>query len=588
MNDQVEEIKSKNNIADVVGQYVALKKIGRHQKGLCPFHSEKTPSFLVNEELNLYKCFGCGAGGDSIKFLMEIEGISFLDALERLADRVGIKLEKRSGSNGEIKNEMLEVMELTSRYYNWILVSGKSGEVARKYLEGRKISSKIIETYNLGFSLSSWDSLITYLTKKKNYSLELLEKVGLVVKKNGGGYYDKFRGRLMFPLQDSAGRVVGFTGRVLPELAKDGEPKYLNSPETEIYHKGKMLYGFYQAKKAIRENKRVVLVEGQMDQISSFASGITETVAVGGTGITEDQMELMARLANKIYVSLDADDAGYAAIKRSVELAEKRGLNIKVVQIDGGKDPDEIARNSAGLWKKMVESAVDVYEFVMEKAIKKNNDGTPEGISKVLVEVIPFLSKIENVVIREVWSKRLAEKIGVSLNSVLAEIDKSRSGRSVGVIAKKEEKIVSESRIDKLLKNLIGSLLANQELTKKTKKVLRDIEGSGGLWKLLVYVFDNLESGVEIKDFVLTMPSELQEVCKDIYMSSEEAETNESNVLDLTVKIAREMIRERRTDLAKDRELAEKNGEEEREKEILLKLRDLDTRENKLFSLDFA
>jgi DNA primase len=588
MNDQVEEIKSRNNIADVVGQYVALKKMGRHQKGLCPFHSEKTPSFLVNEELNLYKCFGCGAGGDSIKFLMEIEGISFLDALERLAERVGIKLEKRSGNNSEIKNEMLEVMELTARYYNWILVSGKSGEVARKYLEGRKISNKIIETYNLGFSLSSWDSLITYLTKKKNYSLELLEKVGLVVKKSGGGYYDKFRGRLMFPLQDSAGRVVGFTGRVLPELAKEGEPKYLNSPETEIYHKGKMLYGFYQAKKAIRENKRVVLVEGQMDQISSYASGITETVAVGGTGITEDQMELMARLASKIYVSLDADDAGYAAIKRSVELAEKRGLNIKVVQIDGGKDPDEIARNSAGLWKKMVESAVDVYEFVMEKAIKKNNDGTPEGIGKVLVEVIPFLSKIENIVIREVWSKRLAEKIGVSLNSVLAEIDKSRSGRSVGVVAKKEEKAVSESRIDKLLKNLIGSLLANQDLTKKTKKILRDIEGTGGLWKLLVFVFDNLESGVEIKDFLLTMPTEMQEVCKDIYMSSEEAETNESNVLDLTVKIAREMIRERRTDLAKDRELAEKNGEEEKEKEILLKLRDLDTRENKLFSLDFA
>jgi DNA primase len=588
MNDQVEEIKSRNNIADIVGQYVALKKMGRHQKGLCPFHSEKTPSFLVNEELNLYKCFGCGAGGDSIKFLMEIEGISFLDALERLAERVGIKLEKRSGNNSEIKNEMLEVMELTTRYYNWILVSGKSGEVARKYLEGRKISNKIIETYNLGFSLSSWDSLITYLTKKKNYSLELLEKVGLVVKKSGGGYYDKFRGRLMFPLQDSAGRVVGFTGRVLPELAKEGEPKYLNSPETEIYHKGKMLYGFYQAKKAIRENKRVVLVEGQMDQISSYASGITETVAVGGTGITEDQMELMARLASKIYVSLDADDAGYAAIKRSVELAEKRGLNIKVVQIDGGKDPDEIARNSAGLWKKMVESAVDVYEFVMEKAIKKNNDGTPEGIGKVLVEVIPFLSKIENIVIREVWSKRLAEKIGVSLNSVLAEIDKSRSGRSVGVVAKKEEKAVSESRIDKLLKNLIGSLLANQDLTKKTKKILRDIEGTGGLWKLLVFVFDNLESGVEIKDFLLTMPTEMQEVCKDIYMSSEEAETNESNVLDLTVKIAREMIRERRTDLAKDRELAEKNGEEEKEKEILLKLRDLDTRENKLFSLDFA
>lgn len=588
MNDQVEEIKRRNNIADVVGQYVALKKMGRHQKGLCPFHSEKTPSFLVNEELNLYKCFGCGAGGDSINFLMEIEGITFLDALERLADRVGIKLEKRSGKNTEIKNEMLEVMELTARYYNWILVSGKSGEMARKYLEGRKISSKIIEIYNLGFSLSSWDSLITYLTKKKNYSIDLLEKVGLVVKKNGGGYYDKFRGRLMFPLQDSAGRVVGFTGRVLPELAKEGEPKYLNSPETEIYHKGKMLYGFYQAKKAIRDSKRVVLVEGQMDQISSFASGIAETVAVGGTGITEDQMELMARLADKIYVSLDADDAGYAAIKRSVELAEKRGMNIKVVQIEGGKDPDEIARNSPLKWKKMVEGAVDIYEFVMEKAITKNNNGTPESIGKILEEVIPFFAKIENVVIREVWAKRLAEKIGVSLNSVVAEIEKKKSGKTMGVVVKKEEKELPESRLDKLLKNLIASLLTEQGLVKKSKNLLRDIEGSGGLWKILIFIFDKVIEPTEVKDIIATMPPEMQDLAKDIYMSSEEAETNESNVLDVTVKIAREIIRERRSELSKERELAEKNGEETKEQEILLKLRDLDIRENKLFSLDLA
>ena len=588
MNDQVEEIKSKNNIADVVGQYVVLKKMGRHQKGLCPFHSEKTPSFLVNEELNMYKCFGCGAGGDSIKFLMEIEGITFLDALERLADRVGIKLEKRSGNNAEKKNEMLEVMELTARYYNWLLVSGKSGEKAREYLKGRKITEKIIETYNLGFSLSSWDGLINYLTKKKNYSLELLEKVGLVVRKSGGGYYDKFRGRLMFPLQDSAGRVVGFTGRVLPELAKEGEPKYLNSPETEIYHKGKMLYGFYQAKKAIRESKRVVLVEGQMDQISSFACGVSETVAVGGTGITEDQMELMARLAGKIYVSLDADDAGYVAIKRSVELAEKRGLIIKVVQIDGGKDPDEIARNSPSKWKKMVEDAVDVYEFVLEKAIKKHFNGTAEGIGKVLVEVIPFLAKIENVVIKEVWSKRLAEKIGVSVSSVLAEIEKAKKGKVFGGIIKKEEKVLTETRTEKLLKVLIGSLFVEQDLVKKVKKVLKETEGSGGLWKILLFIFENLEKPMEVKNLIAKMPFELQDLASEVYMASEEAETNTANILDLAVSIAREKIREKRTELSKERELAEEKGMVEKEQEILLRLRDLDAREKSLFSLDLG
>ena len=587
MNDQVEEIKSRNNVVDIVGQYVALKKMGRHHKGLCPFHSEKTPSFLVNEELNLYKCFGCGAGGDVIKFLMEIEGITFLDALERLADRAGIKLEKRSGGSDK-KTEMYEVMELTARYYNWLLVSGKSGEKAKEYLKGRKISEKIIETYNLGFSLSSWDSLINYLTKKKNYSLDLLERVGLVVKKNAGGYYDKFRGRIMFPLQDSAGRVVGFTGRVLPETAKEGEPKYLNSPETEIYHKGKMLYGFYQAKKAIREKKRVVLVEGQMDQISSFASGVTETVAVGGTGITEDQVEMMARLADKIYVSLDADDSGYVAIKRTVGLAEKRGLGIKVVQIEGGKDPDEISRNSPAKWKKMVEEAVDVYEFILEKAIKKNNDGTPDGISKVLSEVIPFFAKIENIVIREVWAKRLAEKLGVSLNSVLGEIDKNKSGKVFTGYVKREEKPKAENRVDKLIKILVGSLLSKLELGAKAKKILKEVEGSGGLWKLLVFILENGSVNIETAELIEKMPAEIQEVAKEIYMSTDEVETDEKNVLEVTLQLAREMIKEQRAELSKKRQLAEEKGEVDKEREITVSLRDLDAKENKLFSLDFA
>lgn len=587
MNDQVEEIKSKNNIADVVRQYVVLKKMGRHQKGLCPFHSEKTPSFLVNEELNMYKCFGCGAGGDSIKFLMEIEGISFLEALERLADRVGIKLEKRSGGGVEARNEMLEVMELAAKYYNWLLVSGKSGEGAREYLKGRKISDKIIETYNLGFALSSWDSLTNYLTKKKGYSLELLERVGLIVKKSGGGYYDKFRGRIMFPLQDSAGKVVGFTGRVLPKIAKEGEPKYLNSPETQIYHKGKILYGFYQAKKAIRDNKRVVLVEGQMDQISSFASGIGETVAVGGTGITEDQVELMARLASKLYISLDADEAGYVAMKRSVELAEKRGMSIKVVQIEGGKDPDEIARNSPTMWKQMVEKAVDVYDFVMEKAMKKN-DGSPEGINKVLLEVIPFFSKIENTVIREVWAKRLAERIGVGVNSVLVEIEKGRLGKTVGIAEKKKEVGVGVTKVEKLLKILVGSLLIKRNSVKKVKKILQDIEGSGGYWKVLLFLFANLDESVEIKTLIEKMPAEMQEIASEIYMAAEEVEVQEGEVVDLAISVARELIREKRTNLSKERELAERRGEVKQEEEILLKLRDLDNRENKLSTLDLS
>lgn len=587
MNDQVEEIKSKNNVVDVVGQYVVLKKLGRHFKGLCPFHTEKTPSFLVNEELNLYKCFGCGAGGDVIKFLMEIEGMSFLEALQNLADRVGIKLEKKA-QDTTYKNEMYEVMDLTARYYNWLLVSGKSGEVARKYLEDRKITSKLIETFTLGFSQSSWDGLINYLVKKKGYKVELLERVGLVVKKNGGGYYDKFRGRLMFPLHDASGRVVGFTSRVLPELAKEGEPKYLNSPETEIYHKGKMLYGFYQGKKAIRESKRVVLVEGQMDMISSFGSGMGETVAVGGTGITEDQIEMLARLVSKIYISLDADDAGYAAIKRAVELSEKRGLSIKIVQVDGGKDPDEIIRNFPGKWKKSVDGALDVYEFVLQKALTKYPDLSPENVNNVLKEVIPFFAKIENNVIKEVWSKRLSEKLGVSLNSILSEIDKSKGGRSVGFEKKKEEIKKVEGRVEKMTKQLISFLLVTPKLAKKIKGVFKDVEGAGGLWKSLVFVLENGDGELEPVDLIAKMPTELSETVKDIYMSGDEVEVDERNGLDLATNLAREMIRERRTELSKERVVVEEKGEVEKEKEILLKLDELNKLESRLFSLDLG
>jgi DNA primase len=263
MEDQVDEIKRKTDIVGVIGTYVPLKKMGRHHKGLCPFHSEKTPSFMVNEEMGLYKCFGCNQGGDVIKFLMEIEGIEFREALERLAERAGVKLVSMRRDESDERTKMLEVMDLAARYYHWLLTEGNAGKAAREYLAGRKISLKIIETFNLGFSMPSWDGLMNYLIKKKGYKEELLERVGLVSRKSSGsGVYDKFRGRIMFPLCDTSGKVVGFTGRVMPALAKEDEPKYMNSPETPLYHKSRMLYGFFQAKKAIRESKRVVVADG--------------------------------------------------------------------------------------------------------------------------------------------------------------------------------------------------------------------------------------------------------------------------------------------------------------------------------------
>lgn len=588
MNDQVEEVKQKVNIVEVVSRYVSLKKMGRHHKGLCPFHSEKTPSFLVNEELGLYKCFGCGVGGDVIKFMMEIEAIDFLDALEKLASEVGVEIVRKKDFRNEQKSSLYELMSLTARYYSWLLESSKAGEVARKYLTDRKINNKVLKKYGIGFSLNSWDSLKNYLVNKKGYQIDLLEKAGLVVRKNSGGHYDKFRGRLMFPLCDSSGKVVGFTGRVIPGLGKSSEPKYLNSPETEIYHKGKNLFGFHIAKQAIREKKLAVLVEGQMDQISSYMAGVSETVAVGGTGITEDQIEMLARLAETIVVSLDSDSAGYAAMKRTVHLAERRGMNTKVVLLDGGKDPDEIARKSPNLWRSMVDNAVGVYDFVVNRAFEQNDAEKIDGLTKILDEVGPFLKDIENKVVKEVWLKRLAAKLGVSFENVVTEVEK-KTGRlsNALLVNQKSDKEVVLSKVDKLTKMVVANLFLRPTLRKEINRVLEGMDGSGAIWKLLVFVLkQDLEEGVEPEKIMSTIPSELRSVATDIYMELDDNKMEDKEVMELVANLAREKIKAERTNITEMMNKASRLGDKIEEEKLFLRLRDLGEREKKLFSID--
>jgi len=544
--DQVDEVKRKTDIAAVVGQYVVLKKMGRNHKGLCPFHAEKTPSFMVNEELGLYKCFGCGAGGDVIKFLMEIEGIDFIEALTRLAERVGIKIELKRGDDDD-KKKLLEILDLTARYYHYLLTDHAEGKKADKYLKERKISKKLVDTFNLGFALPEWDGLIDYLVGKKKYKIEDLYRCGLVNKGGRSGYFDKFRGRIMFPLQDSAGKVVGFTGRILPELSNGEEPKYMNSPETEVYHKGRMLYGFFQAKQVIREKKQVVLVEGQMDLISSYAVGVGETVAVGGTALTEDQVEMMARLANKLIFALDADFAGTAAIKRSIEIAERRGLIIKVVLITGGKDPDEIARNNPNSWKEMVDQAVNVYEFILKSALEKYPEGSEDRIRKVAEETIPFFAKIEQEMERDRWVRRLADALGISKESVSAEIDKVRRGLSVTLKKYDDTKPKRDvSRESELVRMIIGWLvLSGKETVEEVKKWFEGIDIEGAEGKALIWVLNNREESATT-ELIDRLPKELKNVVQEsLMMKDMDDKPEKRDVMRLTGKILREYLEEK-------------------------------------------
>lgn len=576
--DQVEEIKRKVNIVSLVGEYVTLKNTGRNHKGLCPFHGEKTSSFMVNEELQIYKCFGCGVGGDVIKFLMEIEGLDFVEALEKLAKRAGVKLEKfrSDGQSGE-KRRMLEIHSLAGEYYHYLLTKHKVGEVARKYLLDRGLNEKVWKTFHLGFSVSMWDGLSKFLVLKKGFKEGELVNAGLSIKGSKGGVYDRFRGRVMFPLLDSGGKTVGFSGRVIPGLARENEPKYINSPETLVYHKSQMLFGLTQAKQAIRKNNRVVVVEGELDMISSFVAGVTETVAIKGSALTEQMVEKLARLCGAVVLALDADEAGEEALRKSVEALEKRGLEIKVVYWSGSKDPDELARKNPGVWRKLVDKPVSVYEWVMKKAFDKWGMETPEDVQRIVKKVVPYLAKIENRVVAEVWVRRLAEKLGVSKDRVWEEVEKVDKNASLdpSLELRMTENLNKGEKLAKRLLTVLFQLgVEEKELV---KKILSEISLNGAAGKLLTKWLNNKDE--KVAQWIKRLPDELKVVAEECFINEKEESLGEREVVRLAVDLVRSRLREERMDLVGKLEVVEKAGDENKIKEISKRLVWLDKKE---------
>jgi len=430
MNDQVELVKSKVDIVEVIGERVILKKAGRHFKGLCPFHSEKSPSFIVSAERQSFKCFGCQEGGDVISFLQKYDGMSFLEALEMLAKRVGITLESyRPTSQDAYRKRLLEIMSLASEYYHFLLTKHASGEEARKYLKTRGIGSEAITQFNLGYAPNQWRSVSDFLVLKKKYSSEELEAVGLVIRKDAASFYDRFRGRVIFPLKDHKGVVVGFSGRTL--LADDKEAKYINSPETMLYSKSKMLYGLWENREYIRKENGIILVEGELDVIPSWQAGVKNVAAIKGSAFTSEQAQLMTRFTKNVVMSLDADSAGQEAIKRAVTIAENLDLSIRVVQIIGGKDPGDVATANPRSWRDMVTSAVLYWDFLIDSALTKNDPKTGAGARAISNEVVPVLAQITNSVMRAHYVSELSKKLGVPEESIYLEINKSNKKKEL-------------------------------------------------------------------------------------------------------------------------------------------------------------
>ncbi|MEK7177415.1 MAG: DNA primase, partial [Patescibacteria group bacterium] len=334
MENQIEEIKRKIDIVEFIGSFVTLKKVGRNFKAVCPFHQEKSPSFVVSPDRGIWHCFGaCGEGGDSIKFLMKWENITFIEALKELAKKTGIKLilNKISFEDKiwQKKERYLGMNQLASEFFHYILSKTDFGKKASEYLKGRLLNKSIIDKFELGYSPSSWDSLKLFLKKKKYEEEEVFEN-GLLVKSERGSYYDRFRGRLMFPLKDSRNNVLGFSGRILSG-GNDKEAKYVNTPETPIYHKRECLFGINLALEEIKKQKNVYIVEGELDMITPYQHGYSNFVAVKGTALTNEQLKLLKRYTDKITLMMDADVAGIESIKRGIDEAEKFDFEIRVV-----------------------------------------------------------------------------------------------------------------------------------------------------------------------------------------------------------------------------------------------------------------
>jgi DNA primase len=521
MNDQVEQVKGKIDIVEIIGERVVLKKAGRHFKGLCPFHSEKSPSFIVSAERQSFKCFGCQEGGDVITFLQKYDGYSFYEALETLAKRVGITLESyRPTSQDAYRKRLLEIMSLASEYYHFLLTKHKSGEEAREYLKSRSIGSEAISQFNLGYAPKSWRSVSDFLIIKKKYTPEDLEAAGLVIRKDNNNFYDRFRGRVIFPLKDHKGVVVGFSGRTL--IKDDKEAKYINSPETQLYSKSRMLYGLWENREQIRKENGIVLVEGELDVIPSWQAGVKNVAAIKGSAFTSEQAQLMTRFTKNVYMSLDSDSAGQEAIKRAVVIAEQLDLSIRVVQITGGKDPGDVATANPRSWREMVKGAVLYWDFLIDSAFTRNDPKTGEGAKAISVEVIPALSQISNSVMRAHYVSELARKLKVPEESIYSEINRTNKKKELNILKQTVTSIEKGqvSRREEMEEYLLSLALQYYgQLKEYLPKVELSWFGTPAIAKIMDRL-TTLDTKTEFKIQTLSkdLPPELQPIIDQTYL----------------------------------------------------------------------
>ncbi len=503
MSREVEEIKQRLDIVEVISQYLPLKRAGANFKGVCPFHQEKSPSFMVSQSKQIFHCFGCHEGGDVFSFVQKMEGLEFFETLKLLGERAGVVIEKRAVAPQEMqkKDRLREILALTAAFYHRLLTKHPKTEHARAYTQERHLTAQTIDAFEIGYAPDSWDVLLKYLAEKKFTSAEMADAGVVVYNQERKSYYDRFRGRLIIPLRDVNGRVVGFTARA---IAKDFEGgKYINTPQTELYDKSRVVFALDRAKQAIKQAGYAVVVEGNMDAVSSHQAGVATAVAVSGTAFTEAQVALLKRFTQTLIFSFDADAAGMMASRKGMELALRAGMDVKALTLPYGKDPDECIQKDPELWKQAIAQAKPVMDIILSRALSQHDARTPEGKKRISADVLSMLRFFSNPVEVDHYVRQLADELQTS-NELIYSVLKGQPQpeRTATTPAKVLPKAQADNPRDRAVMDLLALHIPFPDLLIKhpIDEDLLDEEGLA-LYKSMKSFYDSCITAGEIPLF---------------------------------------------------------------------------------------
>jgi DNA primase len=582
-----DEIKQKIDIVDFIREYIPVKAVGANFQALCPFHGEKTPSLVISPEKQIWHCFGCGKGGDVFSFLMEMEGLGFTEAVRQLAPKVGVTLKNDNPEAYSKRNRLLDIMALSVKYYHHIL-STKTGEKSLAYLTKRGLTQEVIDEWQIGYSQDSWDSLLSFLsarplTGKKYLASEMLE-AGLVVKKEGANrYYDRFRDRIMFPVYDVTGNPIAYSARINPEVVNDKVGKYINSPQGPIYDKSRVLFGLDKAKNYIKSQDLAIVVEGQMDVIACHQFGFKNTVASSGTALTTEQVVLLKRYTNNIALCFDADAAGQLAADRGIKEAMAAEMNIRVIIIPSGKDPDDALRQDRSSFELAVREAKPMMEYYFNKVTFELDLSSVEVKKEVAKKMLAMIAKLANKIEAAHWLKVTAQALETDENalreSLVTETVKEivRPIKAPQVAPKTREEQLSELLLALIIRfpDFIAYVISKLELSWLEKEEIRSF------YKNLI-IYYNKNNALDYSGFRENLALETSEAAdildrlillgeKDFY--SYEAKNVQEEIIKIIIELKKYYLQKQIFAAQKAMAEAEKNGEIDKINKILEELK---------------